>query len=380
MPITEHKVVVGATPHAEGDRIMQICNACRYCEGFCGVFPAMARRLTFTEADISYLANLCHNCGACYYACQYAPPHEFQVNVPRTFAEVRKETYKNYAWPRALGGLYEWNGIATALVTTLAVCAFLIAVIQSVSPGVLWGTHIGPGAFYTIIAHNTMVATFGAAFAFVVLAFVMGFRRFWADMDEKMSDFASGASFGEAMWNVLTLKYLDGGGEGCTYPDEKPSFTRRTFHHFTFYGFMLCFAATSVGTLKHYLLGWIAPYSLSSLTVILGTLGGIGLLIGPAGLLYLKHSADPMLKDANQRGMDDGFLAMLFLTSLTGFALLFLRETTWMGMTLTIHLGVVLGLFLMLPYGKFAHAVYRFAALVRYALERRRPNTNASFD
>jgi citrate/tricarballylate utilization protein len=380
MPITEHKVVVGATPHAEGDRIMQICNACRYCEGFCAVFPAMARRLTFTEADISYLANLCHNCGACYYACQYAPPHEFMVNVPRTFAEVRKETYKNYAWPRAFGGLYAWNGIATALVTTLAICAFLLGVVYTVSPDVLWGVHVGPGSFYKVIAHNTMVAIFGASFLFVILAFVMGFRRFWAEMDEKMSDFASGATFGEAMWNVLTLKYLDGGGEGCTYPDEKPSFTRRTFHHFTFYGFMLCFAATNVGTFKHYLLGWIAPYSIGSLTVILGSLGGIGLLIGPVGLLYLKYSADPMLKDKNQRGMDDGFLALLFLTSLTGFLLLFFRETTWMGILLTIHLGVVLGLFLMLPYGKFAHAVYRFAALVRYAIERRRPNTNASFD
>jgi citrate/tricarballylate utilization protein len=245
---------------------------------------------------------------------------------------------------------------------------------------VLWGSHVGPGAFYKVIAHNTMVAIFGAAALWVVLAFVMGFRRFWADMDEKLGDFVSGASFGEAVWNVVTLKYLDGGGEGCTYPDEKPSFTRRTFHHLTFYGFMLCFAATCVGTFKHYIMGWIAPYSVSSLTVLLGTVGGVGLLIGPMGLIWLKYSADPLLRDEKQRGMDDGFLMMLFLTSLTGFALLFLRETAWMGILLTIHLGVVLGLFLMLPYGKFAHAVYRFAALVRYALERRRPNTHASFE
>lgn len=380
MSVTEHKVVVGATPHAEGDRIMQICNACRYCEGFCAVFPAMARRLTFNEADISYLANLCHNCGACLYACQYAPPHQFLVNVPQTFAEVRKETYKNYAWPGFLGGLYDRNGLATAIVTTLAVCAFLLGVFQMVSPDVLWGAHTGPGSFYKVIAHDTMVAIFGASALFVVLAFVMGFRKFWAEMEERMGDFASPVAFREAMWNVLTLKYLDGGGEGCTYPDERPSFTRRTFHHLTFYGFMLCFAATSVGTFKHYIMGWIAPYSIGSLTVVLGTLGGIGLLIGPAGLLWLKHSADPMLSDHKQRGMDDGFLALLFLTSLTGFLLLFLRETTWMGFLLTVHLGVVLGLFVMLPYGKFAHAIYRFAALVRYALERRRPNTNASFE
>ena len=41
------------------------------------------------NADIMYLANLCHNCGACLYACQYAPPHEFAVNVPRVLAQVR---------------------------------------------------------------------------------------------------------------------------------------------------------------------------------------------------------------------------------------------------------------------------------------------------
>ena len=53
---------------AEVSRQMQICNACRYCEGFCAVFPAMTRRLEFGQADIHYLANLCHNCGACLHA------------------------------------------------------------------------------------------------------------------------------------------------------------------------------------------------------------------------------------------------------------------------------------------------------------------------
>jgi citrate/tricarballylate utilization protein len=44
-----------------------------------------------------------------------------------------------------------------------------------------------------------------------------------------------------------------------------------------------------------------------------------------------------------------------------------------MGILLAIHLGVVLGLFLTLPYGKFVHSLYRFAALIRYAGERSRP-------
>ena len=39
----------------EVSRVMQICNACRYCEGFCAVFPAMTRRLEFGKADVNYL-------------------------------------------------------------------------------------------------------------------------------------------------------------------------------------------------------------------------------------------------------------------------------------------------------------------------------------
>jgi citrate/tricarballylate utilization protein len=63
----------------------------------------MTRRLEFAKADIHYLANLCHNCGACLHACQYAPPHEFAVNVPQAMAQVRGQTYADYAWPPALG-------------------------------------------------------------------------------------------------------------------------------------------------------------------------------------------------------------------------------------------------------------------------------------
>ena len=53
---------------AEVARVMQICNACRYCEGFCAVFPAMTRRLQFDHDDAHFLANLCHQCGACLHA------------------------------------------------------------------------------------------------------------------------------------------------------------------------------------------------------------------------------------------------------------------------------------------------------------------------
>jgi citrate/tricarballylate utilization protein len=63
---------------------------------------------------------------------------------------------------------------------------------------------------------------------------------------------------------------------------------------------------------------------------------------------------------------------LLFLTSLTGILLLAFRETAAMGTLLIVHLGTVAGLFITAPYGKFAHVVYRYAALVRYAIEQQR--------
>jgi citrate/tricarballylate utilization protein len=96
--------------------------------------------------------------------------------------------------------------------------------------------------------------------------------------------------------------------------------------------------------------------------------------------LWLKSKRDPDTDEPAQFGMDAGFLWLLLLTSVTGLALLALRETAAMGTLLAVHLGVVLGLFLCLPYGKFVHAVYRVAALVRAALEHSRPMPNVTFE
>ena len=359
---------------AEAERVMTICNACRYCEGHCAVFPAMEMRLAFTAADLAYLANLCHDCGACFHHCQYAPPHEFAVDVPRVFSKLRKETWRDYAWPRFLGRAFERNGLVAALITAASLALLMVLTFLLVEPATLFATHTGEGAFYAVIPHEVMIVSFGVVAAFVVVAWTMGFRRFWADMGESMGGSVERGALGGAVRDVLTMRYLDGGaGDGCTYPGEAPSQTRRAFHHLTFYGFMLCFASTCIATLYHYAFDWQAPYPWTSLPVVLGTVGGLGLLVGPAGLLWLRARVDPEVVDPDVTGMGVAFILLLFLTSLTGLLLLALRATPAMGVLLAVHLGVVLALFLTLPYGKFVHAIYRFAALVRYRLESARP-------
>jgi citrate/tricarballylate utilization protein len=145
--------------------------------------------------------------------------------------------------------------------------------------------------------------------------------------------------------------------------EERRSPWRRWLHHCTFYGFLLCFASTTTAAIYDNVFGWRAPYDYTSLPVVLGTLGGIGLLTGSAGLWFLRRRRDPALQDEAQHGLDESFLALLFLTTSTGLALLVLRHVSMMPWLLVLHLGTVLALFITLPYGKFVHGLYRAAAL-----------------
>jgi citrate/tricarballylate utilization protein len=361
-----------ATPIlTEADRLMTVCNSCRYCEGLCAVFPAMEMRRSFSDGDLNYLANLCHSCGACYVDCQFSPPHEFDVNVPRTLAIARAESYAAYAWPAAFSGLFARNGLAISLISAMCVALFIFGFAAFNDRQVLLGVHTGPGAFYALMPHNAMVALFGAAFLYAMLALAMGTRAFWRDIGEPIGMRADAPSLWRAIRDSGELRYLDGGGVGCVNEDERPTDRRKIYHHLTFYGFLLCFASTCVATLYHYLLAREAPYAWWDLPVVLGTLGGIGLLIGPAGLLAAKWKRDPALVDEQRYGMDAAFTVMLFLTGITGMALLVWRDTMAMGPLLALHLGFVFALFITLPYGKFVHGIYRFVALVRYARERR---------
>jgi citrate/tricarballylate utilization protein len=355
----------------EGARQMTICNACRYCEGYCAVFPAMEQRRIFSKGDLVYLANLCFDCRDCYYACQYAPPHEFGVNVPKLMAELRADTYQEFAWPKLLSGLLKKNTWAVISITLLATLAVFGVAWFGPGPTNLFAVHLGGGTFYRVIPYAVMTVPPLIIALYGLFVFAAGAVRFWRETHSGLTDVIDPGAFWRATKDAFGLTYMKGGGAGCNYPDEGFSQTRRWLHHLTFYGFLLDFAATSVAAIYDHFLGWQAPYPFFSIPVLLGTVGGIGLLIGPAGLLALKWRSDRAPADAPMLRMDVAFLLLLFLCSLTGLLLLALRETAAMGTLLVIHLGIVAGLFLTLPYGKFAHVVYRYAALIRYAIEQK---------
>ena len=345
----------------EANRVMDICNACRYCEGYCAVFPAMTLHRAFSEADLNHLVHLCHNCKACYYACQYAPPHPFGVNVPQAFSALRDETYQRYAWPRPLASAFRRNGSVVSLVTTLMVTLVLVLSVLLTAPGTMGRAWTGADAFYQVIPWGVMSAVAMATLGFSALAMLRGAMQFWR---ETAPTTVTLRAVQRGLHDALTLKYLGGGGVGCNDRDEAFSTTRRRLHHAMAYGFLACFAATCSGAFAAYGLGWPAPYTWFSVPVILGTLGGLGLLVGTSGLLGLKLVTDPAPLASRVLAGDVALLGLLWVAAASGLLLLVLRATAAMPWLLAVHLGMIAALFLLLPYSKFVHGLYRTLALI----------------
>lgn len=356
----------------KAEQEMTICNACRYCEGFCAVFPAMELRTKFEKSDLLHLANLCFDCRACYYACQFAPPHEWGINVPKTFSQLRADTYREYAWPGVFARMFGKNGPGVALVTVMATVMVFAYVLLFQGAGVLTVPHLGEGAFYRVIPYLAMVIPPSLILLYGMVVFAIGATRFWADTRGSLSQVIDLSALKKATADAAGLRYMTGGGYGCNYPDDRFARGRRVYHQLVVYGFLLDLVSTTLAAFYDHFLHWQAPYPIIHPVVISGTVGGIMLVIGCVGLLRLKwqHDRDPSVGEMIE--MDTTFLWMLLLTSVSGLVLLILRDTALMGILLVIHLGIVAGLFLTFPYGKFAHVVYRYAALVRNAIETQR--------
>jgi citrate/tricarballylate utilization protein len=336
---------------AEAERQLVICNACRYCEGYCAVFPALELRRSLTEGDITHLANLCHDCRDCFTACMYAPPHEFAVDPPTILSAVRRDSYDRYV-PRLPGGRAATiAATAFGALAVLAICAILGA-----------GSSRVPGSPYRVIAYPALVTAACVAIAWGIGVTAVAAVRYWRDTGGRFTF----GGLGGATIAAATLRNLRGGGAGCSYPGDDPSPWRRRLHHLVAGGFILCFASTVAAAISQDFLGYQPPYPVDSVPVLLGILGGAGLTTGCAGLLVLKRRAAPVATTRR----DYGLITALLVLAITGLLTLVLRDTAAFAPVLVIHLCAVMVSFAIFPYTKFAHVSYRFLALIHDRSER----------
>ncbi len=342
----------------EARRQAEICNACRYCEGYCSVFPALHAERAFSEGNLTQLANLCHNCRGCYYACQYTAPHEFALNLPQALANVRQDSWEEMAFPRAAGKAFQKNaGLIVA--ATLIGFALMFWAARALSSA-------GGEGFYAVLSHNAMVAIFAPAFLFPVLSLSISLRRYWCHIEAGP---LKPAHLIEAVRSAARMRNLTGGhGDGCNF-EEEDRFThaRRHAHTAVLVGFLLCFASTSVATVLHYGFAMPAPYGLWSGPKLLGLSGGVLLVLGCASMLRLKLKADKALGAARAFGGEIAFVALLGFVGLSGLLLYVLGQTLLLEGLLALHLGAVLAFFLLTPFTKMAHGFYRLAALAAEA-------------
>lgn len=337
----------------EARRQAEICNACRYCEGFCAVFPEMHAERAFSDGDITHLANLCHNCRGCYYACQYTAPHEFDLNLPKALADVRQASWESYAWPQPLARTFQTNGVALALAIALGTALMFFAIFALPGDG---------EGFYAALSHGAMVAIFLPAFLFPLLSLGISVRRYWQEIGGGAPGWVG------AFGSTAKMTNLAGGhGEGCNYEDEdRYTQARRVAHQCVMYGFLLCFLSTSSGTVLHYVFAQPAPYPFWSLPKLLGVPGGLMMVFGTVWLADLKRKSERHLGHAAAWGGEMAFIGLLFLVAATGLLLYWLGQTALMVPMLALHLGSVVTFFLLTPFTKMAHGAYRLAALLKH--------------
>jgi ferredoxin/nitrate reductase gamma subunit len=105
---------------------------------------------------------------------------------------------------------------------------------------------------------------------------------------------------------------------------------------------------------------------------MLGTVAGLLMVYGVT-VAIIRRVRKTDASSANSAPSDWVFLALLWLAGVTGFALevaIYLPQPhDWSYWMLLTHLVVVFELLIMLPFSKFAHAIYRTVALYIYALK-----------
>jgi citrate/tricarballylate utilization protein len=351
---------------AEAERQLNICNACRYCEGYCAVFPALERRRELTEGDIAHLADLCHDCRACYTACMYAPPHQFAVNPPAILSAVRRQGYDTYVpqprWPFGAG---RRGAITVAALTAVALLALLIV-------GVGGGAAASAtGSPYHVLAYPALLLAVGLPALWSVAVMTWAGRRYWRDTSGR--GLTKPTVLLAATRQAVMLRNLRGGGADCAYPGDEPSGARRRLHALVAWGFVACVGSTVAAAVSQDVAGDPPPYPVLSAPVLLGIAGGAGLIAGCAGLLLLRRQAaiadqadetDEAREDPALARRGYALLAGLLVLAVTGLLALTLRDTPAFGPVLVVHLAAVVACFAVAPYTKFMHVIYRFLALV----------------
>lgn len=355
------------------------CFNCGNCTAIC---PLSANGETFPRRLIRYAQLglqerllgsrelwMCYACGECTQTCpRQADPSEF-------VAAARRYAIASYD-PLGLAKiLFTAPVLSVALLLLLGV---LIALVVYTSHGIMPMDRLRLFAFIPAATiHDVGVAVI----AVVALAGLLGA----VNMIVRVRRAAAGPrapamrlNWLGALWETAAVEVLAQRRyrEDCRpASDTRPWYLQTWFaHSATLWGFLGLLAATTLDYVLD-LVGlkptgtWVPPWSPVRL---LGTVAGLFLVYGTS-LLIVNRWRKADVTTSHSTVSDWAFLALLWLTGTSGFALeigVYLpRPEAWAYWTLLGHVAVAIELLVLLPFTKFAHALYRTIGLYLHALK-----------
>lgn len=209
--------------------------------------------------------------------------------------------------------------------------------------------------------------TFLAAALFAVFSAIVGIKKFWTDINANTTPTANRMYLKSSI--IATVKEIL---VHTKFKECGESKDRLTAHRLVFWAFVGLFIVTNTVLVIHWahhfgitFLGSDTPLAQSNPVKIIGNISGIALILGILMIIGNR------MKAAEQRGMGSFFDWSLIIViggvAVTGFLaeivrLLDVAQPAYF--VYFLHLMFVFYLFAFMPYTKFAHIVYRTAALV----------------
>ena len=338
--------------YAEASRQLQLCNACRYCEGYCAVWEALDRRNEIGRNDVLYFSSLCHDCGQCFTVCPFTEPHEYALNIPKVLGSVRLDSYSANIWPGFLNRLIEYPSVFTSIILALSMTSMFLFVL--ITKGTLTGRFTFP---QVVSPFDYRLATL-SIYAFVLVLWIIEGHRYWSEINHGYKQKTGLSAILGGLSDAFGHENFKGGGAGCTYPDSKIRNFRLIFHPMVLFGFLIALVSIS----------FYPAFGLLFRMVYL--LGSAMMFFGSAGLMYGRTRSDRTGENPEMRKIDLPFTILLNLGGLTGIILVVFYGSGFDWSVFLIHDALIFTLFLLAPFGKFIHPVFRILALIKNRTER----------
>ncbi len=363
---------------ADGGEDLKKCFQCATCSVACGLstdhapFPRKEMHWAQWGLKDRLMADpdiwLCHQCNDCSKRCPR------QARPGDVLAAVRRQAVQHYAVPRRFAS---WvNNLGTMPLMFLLPAILLAAALLVRDPlGAALGVGPADGFYAEFFPHWLLISFFSLFVGLALLGGIVGVVRFWGAMKE--ADAASGLTTPAVGMMSSILRTLGSVFAHDRFGECETRRSRRWTHLLAFYGFLALFITTVWAVIDLYVnpmlgIASMYPFNLTHPMKFVANAGALLLIVGSAKAIWDRSQADASTETST--AFDWTFAWLLLAIGVTGLVIEILRfaaqPEVGAGFEATaytlyfIHLVLVFGLLVYLPYSKFAHVLYRTVALV----------------